>query len=227
VPEYENLLLLATVVRILIPLLFPFPDLQAQSTYFAGALAGVSTLSADGQTQIDSTRAAASSYKPFNGPAANLFAGVHLTNYLSLQGNYVFNRNAITMSAIDGANVYQQSRASRQHAIVADALLYFRPRSSGVRPYLSAGLGAVHLASAGDPAGVLRGSPALPPPRFSSTAAGFRVAVGIDIRMASKIFFRYSFSETIRANEFSRRLTPRGVRNLANFQNLFGFGISF
>jgi hypothetical protein len=218
---------LSNFARILIPLLFPPAALQAQLTFYGGALAGVSTLSADGQTQIDSTRAAASSYKPLNGPAVNLFAGLHLSNYFGVQGNYVFNRNAVTMSAIDGASVYEQRRGSRQHAIVADALLYFRPRASWVRPYLSGGIGAVHLASTADAAGVVRGLPAIPPSRFSSTAAGFRVAVGIDIRVASKVFFRYSFSETIRANEFSRQLRPRGERNLANFQNLFGFGVSF
>ena len=33
---------------------------------------------------------------------------------------------------------------------------------------------------------------------------------------------RYSFSESLSGNPLSRRLTPMGERNLANFQNLFG-----
>ena len=41
--------------------------------------------------------------------------------------------------------------------------------------------------------------------------------------MGDQWSFRYSFSETITGNPISARLTPPGERNLANFQNLFGF----
>jgi hypothetical protein len=39
--------------------------------------------------------------------------------------------------------------------------------------------------------------------------------------------FRYTFSETIRGNPVSARLSPPGQRNLATFQNLFGIVKTF
>jgi hypothetical protein len=67
--------------------------------------------------------------------------------------------------------------------------------------------------------------PQLPPPEFKSSAAALRVAVGIDLALSSNWSFRYSFNETIRGNPISEQLSPPGRRNLANFQNLFGFFI--
>jgi hypothetical protein len=49
------------------------------------------------------------------------------------------------------------------------------------------------------------------------------VHVGIDLRLARKLDFRYSFSEMIEHNEISRQLSPPGTHKLMNFQNLFGF----
>ena len=194
----------------------------ADPGFFAGGLAGISTLSADARTALSGPVPAAGAYKPENGPAANLFAGWHATDYLSFQGNYVRNTNDVAITSILGDASFEQARHSSQDAFVGDALLYFRNRRSWVRPYLSAGLGAVRIDSR---ATVLRsssGSLPLPPPEFSATRLAFRVAVGIDIMSKSGWGFRYSFSETTSGNPFSQQLAPQGQRGLANFQNLFG-----
>ena len=73
----------------------------------------------------------------------------------------------------------------------------------------------------------LIGPPALPPQEFSSVAAALRVTVGIDMTIHGRWAFRYTFSETIRSNPISARLSPLGQRNLATFQNLFGIVKTF
>jgi hypothetical protein len=49
----------------------------------------------------------------------------------------------------------------------------------------------------------------------------------MDIRLASHLDFRYSFSEFIGKNDISKHLSPPAPRRLANFQNLFGFAYRF
>jgi hypothetical protein len=71
------------------------------------------------------------------------------------------------------------------------------------------------------------GAPSLPPLTFSSTGPVFQAHVGIDLRLARKLDFRYSFSEMIGLNEISKHLSPPAPRGLANFQNLFGFVVRF
>jgi hypothetical protein len=203
--------------------------LTAQRTPFLGALGGISTLSADGRSLTTETESAVSLYKPQNGPALNLFGGAHLTDFLSLQGSYIWNQNRLTLTSTqisdtDG-NYYEESRTSSQHSFIGDLLLYFRHRGSWARPYLSVGSGLVHFTSSRQALLAVRGMPQLPPPEFKSGAAALRVSVGIDLPLTSHWFFRYSFSETIRGNPISEQLSPRGQRNLANFQNLFGFFI--
>jgi hypothetical protein len=199
---------------------------QDQSRVYAGAVGGVSTLSADGRVFTQPGRAEASLYKPENGPALNLFAGMHLGRYLSVQGNYVWNRNDLTLfsslTAAEGGGFYEQRRNSGQHAVVGDALLYFRALGDGVRPYLSAGVGLLRFGSEPGPGAIASG---LGPPEGEIEASRLmlRVAVGIDLAMREQWDFRYSFSESISGNPISARLTPPGERNLANFQNLFGF----
>jgi len=119
-------------------------------------------------------------------------------------------------------DLFEQRRRSMQHAFIGDVLIYFRSRQSWARPYLSGGGGGVRFQSAAQSVVALRGDPSLLPSEFSSTALALRVAVGIDLTFRSSWAFRYSFSETIRTNPVSARLTPAGERNLANFQNLFG-----
>jgi opacity protein-like surface antigen len=199
---------------------------QEQGRVYAGALFGASTLSADARSVTASRDARVSLYKPANGPALNIFVGVHLTRFLSAQANYVWNRNDLVLFSSflspSGGGFYEQSRESSQHAVVGDALLYFRARGSGVRPYLSTGVGVVRFKSGPARRTVESGAPA-PEGDIAATRVALRVAVGIDLSLGSRWAFRYSFSETISGNPISVRLTPPGERNLANFQNLFGF----
>jgi opacity protein-like surface antigen len=198
---------------------------QDADRVYAGVLVGVSTLSADGRATTQPSRAEASLYKPENGPALNLFVGVHLGRYFTVQSNYVWNRNDLALfssvTSTEGGRFYEQPRTSTQHAVIGDALLYFRALGSGVRPYLSTGAGLVRFRSESTGKGVAGG---LPPPdgEIASTRLALRVAVGIDLAMGDRWSVRYSFSETISGNPISARLTPPGERNLANFQNLFG-----
>ena len=198
----------------------------ARRAPLAGAVAGIATLSADGRAVVGPTTADASLYKPENGAAVNVLAGVHLSDYFSVQGNYVWNRNVLTLSSIrssDGvAAFFEERRESSQHAIIGDALFYFRGRQSWARPYLSAGVGVVRFQSNTPTVLAERGGLARAPAAFVSTDPALRVAVGIDLGAAAGWRFRYSFSETISRNPVSARLSPPAERRLANFQNLSG-----
>ncbi len=191
---------------------------------FAGALLGVSTLSADGRAVVIPGAANVSLYKPENGPALNVFAGVHLTRYVTVQANYMWNANDVTLvsatTASDGPAFYEQRRNSRQHAFVADSLIYFRDLDSRIRPYLSVGAGAVHLETDAPQPSVA--SRLGPPGAISATRAVLRVAVGLDVALRRRWSVRYSFSESVSSNPISEQLSPPAPRNLANFQNLFG-----
>src|SRR5215467_3402605 len=128
------------------------PCNAAQRPYF-GVMGGVSTLSADARTTLDSSSATTSSYNPENGPTAGVYVGLHWSNYFSIQGDYLWNRNLLTLDSLaarttgGGTSLYERRFQSRQHAVFGDALLYFRPRSSWVRPFLSVGTGVVHFAA--------------------------------------------------------------------------------
>ena len=188
--------------------------------YFVTALGGISTLSADAAAQLEPQNAV-SLYDPKNGPALNVAGGFHLNNWFSVQANYIWNRNRLTMTEVLGAASWQQERDASQHAAIADLLLYFRPRQSRIRPYLSAGSGVVSIQTrATGPA-----SGALTPahPEVDAVKLPLRVAVGIDLLWRAGWGFRYSFSETITGNPISKSLSPAGSRALKNFQNLFGF----
>lgn len=197
---------------------------------YAGGLFGVSTLSADARAVATAGAASASLYKPENGPALNLFAGAHLARYLTVQANYVFNANDLTLFASaaspDRGVFYEQMRGSAQHAFVADVLVYFRARGRRVRPYLGTGLAVVRFASPDAPAARVNGI-APPGGDISSTRVALRSHVGIDFALGRRWSFRYSFSETIGGNPISPHLMPPGERGLANFQNLFGLLMHF
>jgi len=199
---------------------------NAQHRPYFGFTGGVSALSADARTIIDSGSAATSSYNPENGPAAGVFIGLHWTNYFSVQGDYLWNRNELTLDSLAASTtgaetkLYERAFQSRQHAALGNALLYFRPRSSWVRPFLSVGTGIVHFAGEPRSAGIANGLS--PPGPFSATKPALHVAVGIDLKLKSGWGFRYSFAETSSSNPISQQLTPPGSRMLANFRNLFG-----
>ena len=209
---------------------------QPQPNFIGGAI-GVTTLSADGQTAIAAGGSSVSLYKPENGITTRFYVGRHLSEYFSLQGNYTLSRNALTLTSLNTLftrigdfstsgvqeSVYEQMRASSQQMLGLEAMGYFRPRTSALRPYLSFGGGLAHFSSRAERVAVQRGTVALPPSTFSATKPFVRVDVGIDMRIKSGWKFRYSFGETITRNPISVQLTPQGKRNLATFQNLFGF----
>ena len=105
-------------------------------------------------------------YTPENGPALNLFVGLHLSDCVTVQANYVWNRNEVALTSVRandaGPAFYEQPRTASQHALVGDLLAYFRERRSAVRPYLSVGLGVVRLETTD--AGQSRAGNATPPP---------------------------------------------------------------
>ena len=203
-------------------------EAQQVARAYAGAVAGISTLSADARSTIESGAADVSLYTPENGPALNLLIGLHVHDYATVQANYVWNRNDVVLTSVGaaGRSFYEQPRTSSQHAVVGDLLVYFRNRRSALRPYLSVGAGVVRLEST--VTGEARALSATPPPaHLQATRALLRVAVGIDVAMGGHWSARYSFSESISGNPFSAQLSPPGQRGLANFQNLFGIVRAF
>jgi hypothetical protein len=206
-------------------LIYGFAEAQPESRTYVGAVAGISTLSADGRSENTANGVDVSLYKPENGPAANVFWGIHLHEYVSIQANYIWNRNdvaLISVRATEGSlSSYEQPRSSSQHAVIGDLLVFFRGRRSIVRPYLSAGLGSVRLETKATGTARSRNSQ-LPAAKVSAARAPLRVAVGIDVVLGRRWRGRYSFSESISGNPIGSLLSPPGQRNLANFQNLFG-----
>ena len=215
-------------LTVLSALVFTRVEAQEFPVPYAGAIAGISTLSADARSDVTSDRADVSLYRPENGPALNLLFGIHLQDYVAVQANYVWNDNDVALTSVRGAgsSFYEQPRTSSQRAVVGDVLVYFRDWRSVLRPYLSAGAGVVRIKTdAGGEARVTNATP--PPPRSHSTRALLRVAVGIDVAIGRGWRARYSFSESISGNPFNAQLSPPGQRNLANFQNLFGIVRAF
>ena len=200
----------------------------AQVVPYAGAMGGIATLSADAGSERVGQGLSLSSYAPKNGGALDVFIGAHLHNYFSVQGDFIWNTNSLrlNLSSSDGS-FYQDDRNSSQKAAIVSLLVYFRPRNSRIRPYLSVGTGAAHLSSRRERLVAFGGTPLLPPSEFSSTGPVLRTHVGIDLKLTRKLDFRYSFSETLGSNEISKNLSPKGPRKLANFQNLFGFVFRF
>jgi hypothetical protein len=174
---------------------------QDERSIYGGALIGISTLPADARASTQPGRVDVSLYKPENGPALDLFVGAHLTRFFSVQGNYVWNRNDATLVGsfvtAGGGGFYEQRRTASQHAVVGDALLYVRARGSGIRPYLSTGVGVVRFASA-SARGEGRASAACR--RHSVVSPRTARRRGIDLVMRARWTFRYSFSETISGN---------------------------
>jgi hypothetical protein len=195
--------------------------------YYAGAVGGIATLSADGGSVLSPAMSQLSLYKPQNGPALNVLAGWDFSRYLSVQANYIWNRNDLTLvsTAFGSAatSQYEEARSSQQSSAIVDLLGYMRARNSRVRPYLSCGTGLEHLSSSLTSLKLATGSIPLPPRQFSADRIALRVAVGIDLKLARGWAFRYSFSEAIASNSISQQLVPSGQRGLKNFQNLFGF----
>jgi Outer membrane protein beta-barrel domain len=200
---------------------------MAQPAWFAGALGGVSTLSADGRSITTASSANISLYKPENGPSLQLIGGRHLNNYWSVQGTYGWNRNDLTLTSSQASGeqfaFYEQKRKASTRSVIGELMVYFRRRGSRVRPYLSTGVGLVRVMSGAETIGASIGALTPVPAAFRSSKPALRVAVGIDWLLGKGWAFRFAFDETIRRNAISEHLMPPGQRNLANFQNMFGF----
>ncbi len=207
-------------------LLWVGPLAGEENRNFVAVLGGLAILSGDAQTDF-SQGALASSYAARAGAAFNLGVGRHFNDWISVQGNYIWNRNEVTLSAVAGNGFYAARNRSRQDQFVLDGMLYFRSLASRVRPYLSAGTGAIRLAREQVSIAVSPSGPAPPSAAASAWYPGLRVAVGADLKLWDGWAFRYSFSETLTPNLFSKGLTPPGSKNLMNFQHLFGIVKSF
>lgn len=203
-----------------------FAARPASAQFYAGFMGGVATLSGDAKSVIDPNVPQFSSYNATNGVVLNGFAGKHLNDFLSVQGEYAWNRNPLMLSAgsFNAGSVaeYQEDRSSSQNSVFGSVLVYFRSRQSWVRPYLSVGAGWVHLASDVKSVSVAQGAAPVPAASFSANIFGLRVPVGIDVRLRAGWRFRYSFAETISRNPISQELVPAGPHGMKNFQNLFG-----
>ena len=84
----------------------------AEITPYVGAIGGISTLSADAGSKLSPQGLSSSSYSPANGGALNVFAGVHLHDYFSLQANYIWNQNDLLLSSsLTGSDTfYEEAR---------------------------------------------------------------------------------------------------------------------
>ena len=165
---------------------------------------------------VASTSVATSSYDPDTGGAASLFGGIHLFNYVSVQGNYIWNRNDVTLvsSLSDPTflSFYQVPVSNTQNAFVGDVLVYFRERGSRIRPYLSQGGGLVHISTRPNGNTLSRGNLSVPGISASISVMS-RTAVGIDVRLRPTWFFRYTFGgeyqpQPHQSQTFTSRATP-------------------
>jgi len=193
--------------------------------YF-GAMGGIATLSGDANAVITPTSASTSSYDPSNGGAASAFIGAHIFNYISVQADYVWNRNDVVLvssnSGAGGTSFYRLPESVTQNGFLGNALVYFRKRESRIRPYLSEGVGAVLIHNRLSAGGIVAGNPSLPPASSDRASIALRTSVGLDLRFRDAWHFRYSFGETITRNTFGEQLSPPEHRIAKNFQSLFG-----
>ena len=212
-------------VACLVPTFLLAQGLTRDLVYFGG-MGGIATLSGDGAAIITPTSASTSLYDPSNGGAASAFIGVHLFNYVSLQADYVWNRNDVVLvSSITGSGApsfYRLSESVTQNALLGNALVYFRKRESRIRPYLSEGIGGVFIHSHLSGEGIVSGNPDLPPASSDHASIVLRTSVGLDVRLRGSWCFRYSFGETLARNTFGDQLSPPEHRIAKNFQSLFG-----
>lgn len=192
------------IFRTALSLILFLPSAALAQFYVVG-LGGASQLS--NAASAAAAPLSASNYQAAAGPAVQVAAGYHFNNWVSLQAFDIWNRNRIVTSQVTQGAFTQSTTELRQNAAGADVLIYFRRRSSWIRPYLSGG-----------PAWVRIGS---------DDRLGFRTAVGADVRIHAGWRFRYSFSEMMSSNPLAQRLTPPAGGLLMNFENVFGFVKTF
>ena len=172
----------------------------AAAQLFVSGLAGTTALS--GGSVVRAVPPAAATYDPKLGSAANIAVGYHFNDWVSAQAGCIWNRNRVIVSQLAGTAFSQSENTRGQNAVAVEAMLYFRPRQSHLRPYLSVGPAMVIFPN--------------------ENLAALRVAAGIDIGLGRGWAVRYNFSETISSNPFARDLNPAASGKLMNFQNLFG-----
>lgn len=201
--------------------------ISARAQMYVGVLGGVTSLSGDARSLIGPGSTAFSLYDPENGGAVELLVGKHLADHFTIQGNYIWNANDLTVTAgsfMGGTQSgYQEVRSSSQQSGIGNILVYFRNRDSRLRPYLSVGTGFVHFSSSEERLAQSFGTPVLPARNFSSNMIALNVPVGMDVRLGRGWAFRYSFSETITKNPIDDQLSPSGQHSFKTFLNLFGF----
>jgi hypothetical protein len=184
----------------------------AQSEFYGGLQAGVSTLSGDAASTLSAGAADFSSYNPQNGIALSAIFGRDVSEYVSLQADYIYSRNRLALASGAFSNGtlsgYQEVRGSSQQSVIGDVLVCFRQRQSRLRPYLSVGTGVVHFSSFQQRVDLVAGSPSLPPQRFSSNLIALHVPVGMDVKLRGGWMFRYSFSETLSFRSYQAILSP-------------------
>ncbi len=138
-------------------------EVAAQAQFYAGVLGGVSTLSGDARSLLRPGSTAFSSYEPKNGGAVEVLVGRHFSDYFTVQADYIWNGNGLTLTSAafnNGTQAgYQETRRSSQQSVLADVLVYFRKRNSRLRPYLSVGTGFVHFASSQERIEQILGTP--------------------------------------------------------------------
>lgn len=184
-------------------------SLLASFLFGGSALAQVFVTGQGGAAALSNAAAAtgsppsASNYDSKVGNSFNAAVGYHYSDWVSFEAGYIWNRNRIISSEVTGSNFRQFNQDLSQHAVSGEFMVYFRPRSSRIRPYLSAGPAWVRLSN--------------------EDKVGFRTAVGVDLMIGSGWGIRYSFAEMISANPFAAGLRPPAEAKLMNFQNLFGF----
>jgi hypothetical protein len=204
---------------------------RLQQTIYAGGMGGISTLSGDGSANITPSLASTSLFDPDNGGAAEIFAGVHLFEYVSFQVDYVYNRNNAIVSSTsvepNAMSFFSQPESITQNAFLANVLVYFRRRDSRIRPYVSEGGGAVLLHNRLSGKAVIGGNVVLPPPTSDHASIALRTSVGLDLRLRGPWYFRYSFGETITRNMLGDQVAPPQHRIPKNFQSLFGVYFRF
>jgi hypothetical protein len=213
--------------KIAIVLLVVFCGISAPAQVYVGVLGGVASISGDARSTLSSASSAFSSYDPGNGGALEVLAGKHLSDYFTVQANYIWNGNDMTVTggSFEGGTQqgYQEVRTSSQQSATGNILVYFRNRDSRLRPYLSVGTGLVHFSSAQQHLDLSLGGPSPPARNFSANMIALNVPVGIDADLGHGWAFRYTFSETISRNPIDDHLSPSGQHSFKNFLNLFGF----
>lgn len=167
--------------------------------YLTG-LGGTAALSRD--ASASASPIASANYDAAVGPALSASAGYRFNDWLSAQARYGWNQNRITVTELTALTFVERMQPAPQHSVAAELLVYFRPRGSRLRPYLSAGPAWSRVLAQNKP--------------------GLTVAVGIDVSLKSGWGVRYTFVENMSANPFSAALHPAGTHGLMNFQNQLG-----